>query len=117
MGFIENIPEYMKKLNLMLITSDHEGLPMNLLEALSLQVPVISNSVGGIPDVLDHGNYGTLITQQISKSYVEALIEYINNPGIFIEKSRNGYHYLRNNFSAEKNANKYILLYKKLSSI
>ena len=117
MGFIENIPEYMQKLDLVLITSDHEGLPMNLLEAMSLHVPVISNNVGGIPDVLGHGAYGTLITPQASNGYTEALVKYITNPNDFIEKSKNGYNYLSKNYSAEGNANKYIHLYKSLDAI
>lgn len=117
MGFIENIPKHMQKLDLLLITSDHEGLPMNLLEAMSLQIPVISNSVGGIPDVLGQGNYGTLITQQTLDAYIEVLIKYIINPSTFIEKSRNGYNYLRNNYSAESNAQKYIHLYKMITGL
>ena len=114
LGFIDNIHGYMKDLDLLLITSDHEGLPMNLLEAMSLKIPVISSSVGGIPHVLGHGKYGTLIHQQTTEKYTDAIIEYINNPDAFTRKSVNGYQHLKACYSAEINADKYIQIYNSL---
>ena len=43
------------------MTSDHEGLPMILLEAMALKIPVLAHAVGGIPKLLDYGNCGILI--------------------------------------------------------
>jgi len=44
-----DIHSKMTSLDVLLITSDHEGLPMALLEAMTLETPVISHAVGGIP--------------------------------------------------------------------
>jgi len=41
----------MSTFNLFVMTSDHEGIPMVLLEALALGLKIIAPAVGGIPEV------------------------------------------------------------------
>jgi len=52
-GHCENIIQTLQTLDALLMTSDHEGLPMILLEAMCLQIPIIAHAVGGIPHLLD----------------------------------------------------------------
>lgn len=116
MGFKDNIPAWLAKMNLLMITSDHEGLPMNLLEAMSLKVPVISHAVGGIPGVLGHGDYGMLVSEQNIGSYATLIKQYLRNPDIFIKKAEAGYEFMIENYTAEKNSNAYLKLYRDLRS-
>jgi glycosyltransferase involved in cell wall biosynthesis len=76
-GFIEHLPPYLARMNLLLVTSDHEGLPMSVLEALSLDVPVVAHAVGGISRVLENGRYGILVRNQRPAEYVEAIRSYV----------------------------------------
>ena len=114
MGFKENIAAYLKRMDILMITSDHEGLPMNLLEALCLKVPVISHSVGGITKVLGNGDYGTLVKNQDINEYTKAVSTYIDNADTFTKKANDGYNFIIDNYSAGKNAGKYLTLYKNL---
>lgn len=43
------------------LPSSDEGLPLGLMEAMAVERPVISTSVGGIPDLIDHGRTGWLV--------------------------------------------------------
>ena len=51
-GFRSDVLERLNEHDALLITSDHEGLPTNLLEALALGKPVVARKVGEIPLVL-----------------------------------------------------------------
>ena len=51
-GFRSDVLERLASHDALLITSDHEGLPTNLLEALALGKPVVARRVGEIPLVL-----------------------------------------------------------------
>ena len=74
MGFRTNIPAYLNKMDCLVITSDHEGLPMNLLEALALDKPVVSHTAGGVASVLEQSFKDGLINDNLPHSYVEAII-------------------------------------------
>lgn len=52
LGFQKNAAEWIAAADVLLISSDSEGLPTVLLEALAWQRPVVSTNVGGIAEVL-----------------------------------------------------------------
>lgn len=114
MGFQDNMPAYLAQMDLLFITSDYEGLPMNLLEALGLKVPIVSHAVGGIPKVLNYGECGTLVhTEQIAK-YVEVGQQYVTNRQLLVRKAQNGYRRVKNRYSAKRNALSYVNIYEEL---
>ena len=52
--------KWMASMDIYLMSSDYEGMPLALLEAMSLSLPVVASAVGGIPTVVDHGSNGFL---------------------------------------------------------
>lgn len=52
-GQVDNAARYLTAFDALVISSRTEGTPMVLLEALAAGVPVVTFSVGGIPDVVD----------------------------------------------------------------
>lgn len=114
MGFKSNIHAYLSKMDVLLITSDHEGLPMNLLESLCLGVPVISHAVGAIPKVLANGLYGALVSRQDANEYAERIRGYLSNPDQIVEMVRRGRMMAETRFSATANATAYYDLYTRL---
>lgn len=112
LGFKAAVAPYLARMHLLYITSDHEGLPMNLLEALALECPVVAHGVGGIPRVLDDGRAGTLIRSQSIQPYVEAGNAYIRDAAPFLEKARHGLERVRACYSARSNAAAYKAIYE-----
>ncbi len=52
-GFHQNGAELMADFNCLLMTSDDEGLPITVLEAIAQGIPVVSTDVGGIGELLE----------------------------------------------------------------
>jgi L-malate glycosyltransferase len=48
-------------MDVFVLPSVHEGIPMVLLEALALNCPVVASRVGGIPEVIEHRTSGLLV--------------------------------------------------------
>jgi glycosyltransferase involved in cell wall biosynthesis len=73
LGFVENIPGLLADVDLLLVPSDHEGMPMVVLEAMRQRVLVVAHAVGGLPDVLDSGRAGILLPTQDPVSWANAI--------------------------------------------
>lgn len=59
-GFRRDGRRVMALMDVFLMTSEFEGLPMALLEAMALAKPVVATSVGGIPELVKNGDEGFL---------------------------------------------------------
>jgi glycosyltransferase involved in cell wall biosynthesis len=60
-GHQEQSYDFINMMDIFVLPSLHEGIPMVLLEALALKKPVIASRVGGIPEVISHGVSGMLV--------------------------------------------------------
>jgi glycosyltransferase involved in cell wall biosynthesis len=60
LGEAPDVAKLYRDLDLFVLSSKHEGMPMSVLEAMASGVPVVATSVGGIPDLLAHGRLGWL---------------------------------------------------------
>lgn len=74
LGPKENVADYMQHVDALILTSRFEGLPIVILEALSAGLPVLSTSVGGIPDVITDGVNGFL-SASAQKQDIAAVID------------------------------------------
>jgi glycosyltransferase involved in cell wall biosynthesis len=68
--------------DVLLLPSYFEGLPICILEAMALGMPVISTNVGGIPEVLDNGRCGILLKPGDVPALSRAIIEILQEPAL-----------------------------------
>ncbi len=111
-GHCENITQELQTLDALLMTSDHEGLPMILLEAMCLKIPIIAHAVGGIPHLLERGKCGVLVHDHTAKAFAEAIINLINQPKQHQQLALIAFKRLKQNYSARRTANAYLNIYK-----
>lgn len=72
-GFREDSLRWLAAMDRLCIVSDHEGLPMVLLEAMALRVPIVARNVGGIGDALGDGAGGSLVDSGNPAAFLDAL--------------------------------------------
>lgn len=76
-GSIDDTAHYYRKADIFVLTSDWEGTPNVLLEAMASGLPVIATRVGGVSDIIQNGKTGYLIAPEDEELMVEKLVELI----------------------------------------
>jgi glycosyltransferase involved in cell wall biosynthesis len=56
LGYRDDATRLIAAADLFVLASDHEGLPVTVMEALTLGVPVVATAVGGLPEIVDESN-------------------------------------------------------------
>ena len=85
LGYRNDIPCLLKISNASLSTSYQEGLPVNIMEAMSVGLPVIVTSCRGNSDLVENGENGFIIdrnSENSSNIFVEKILEIKNNPNL-----------------------------------
>ena len=103
-GHCSNIAEEMATLDALLITSDHEGLPMTLLEAMAIGTPVVARSVGGITSACHDGQCCWLTARDDAHALAQILIHCLNNHETREQKRLRAEARVRDHYSASGNA-------------
>ncbi|MEZ4387947.1 MAG: glycosyltransferase family 4 protein [Candidatus Krumholzibacteriia bacterium] len=81
-GFRRDVFALMAHSDLLLMTSHHEGLPYTLLEAMSLGLPTLASDVGGLAEVLRHGETGWLVPPNDPPAVADALATLAADPSL-----------------------------------
>jgi len=115
-GHCDDLGRKLHGMDMLLMTSDHEGLPMILLEAMALQVPVIAHAVGGIPALLDQGSCGILVREHNAAGYGEKIYQLARNQELRSIIRKSAQARINTCYSAERNANNYLLEYSAVTA-
>lgn len=78
-GETSDVHKYLIKSNLFMLISNYEGLPVSIIEALSLGLPVIASDVGGINELVKEGVNGFLVKKKDSVTLSNILNKLLNN--------------------------------------
>lgn len=100
---------YRKNADFFINMSDSEGIPVSIIEALSMGIPAIARNVGGNIDAVIDGVDGILIEKESIKeedldNLAKKIVNYYNNKEEFFALSRNAVSHWRKMFSGERNA-------------
>ena len=111
-GAKNNVADYLACADYFLLSSDWEGLPLAMLEAMSMGCIPISTPAGGVVDVIKNGENGLLCPTFDTTDYYKT-IEKVFAKDFAISKERviNDY---KDNYTMEVCVNKYYDVYKQM---
>jgi glycosyltransferase involved in cell wall biosynthesis len=93
----------------------YENNPLTILEAYANGKPVIGARIGGIPEIIEHGNTGFLFEPGDKKQLQAILYEADQlDKGQYEQMSKNARSFANNNFSPDIHYQKLIETYKKV---
>jgi glycosyltransferase involved in cell wall biosynthesis len=101
-------------MDIFILPSLHEGIPMVLLEALALKRPVVASRVGGIPEVLSHGQSGILVSPAKPAELARAIADLIENQEKAVAIGDAGRVQIESEFSASVMADRTVSIYESL---
>jgi glycosyltransferase involved in cell wall biosynthesis len=113
-GHIDNIYPYIKAMDMILICSDHEGLPMTALESVALDTHLVTHKTGGLIDLLPRTS---LVEDHTPIGYANAILNLIKNPTLLVVQRKFSSEKIHTNMSAKVNAEKVFQLYNTLLEI
>lgn len=90
LGITEDVRDYIGKTDVVVLPSYREGVPRSLLEAASMEKPLITTDAVGCREVVDNNINGLLVTVKDVKSLSNAIIWMIKNPQKRVKMGRNG---------------------------
>ena len=102
-GVSENVQKDIREASVFVLSSDFEGIPNALMEAMSLGVPSISTDCrpGGAAEILTNGENGLLVPAGDSGKLAEAMRKYMDDPEFAEQMGRNAMN-IAETFSQEK---------------
>lgn len=109
-GLQQDVRHFLRQSDCFIISSKWEGLPMALLEAAMVGLPVISTPVGAVPELLEN-NRGYIATHENLSTVMEHVL---NHPEEAHTKALNLQQWVKSHYSAQSMVNKHEILYKEL---
>lgn len=114
LGFVNHASQYLNYLNIYLITSIREGIPLSLFEAFYKKVPVVSTNVSSIPEIIVDGETGMLCEVKDSNSLASKTIQLLNNPELCKKITTNANNLIKEKFTLDIVYKNYYAFYKNL---
>lgn len=116
-GYISNLTEFYKTIDIFVSASHIESFGLALIEAMQFGLPIVASAVGQVPAVLQNGKFGVLVPRT-ENNFIENLVREIaiiaESLAQHGEASRQGYDYYYEKLNPKIFVHAHQALYKQL---
>ena len=113
-GIQKDMPDVYRSIDALVMSSISEGLPLVLLEALAMKVPVVATKVGAIPKVVENRVTGLLCESEDVKGLAQQLRCVILDANLRESITASGRKLMEEKLSAQAMARQYEDIYKEV---
>ncbi len=115
-GWLNDPFELIAVTDISVLTSISESFPYSILEGVKYKKVTVSSAVGGIPDLITHGENGYLFTPGNERELSNYLLDLAANPNLRTEMGNKIFKKAAENFSLKKMCESQLEIYNKILS-
>jgi len=115
LGIQRDIPKILSLIDIFVLPSLSEGVPMVILEAMAAKKPIIATNVGAIPNILSHNETGIIVTPRDHNGIANAILALLKDPDKLADLGHKAYLKVNNKYSSKIMVKKYIEIYNDLA--
>lgn len=113
-GFQEDVAPFLHAMDVFVLPSRTEGLPITILEAMAAGKPVVATTAGGIPEVVRDGETGLLVPPGDPGRLAEAVMRLLEAPALAKALGQAGRTRVTSVFTLEAETEQTAMVYRKV---
>lgn len=113
-GFVVNLPERLGRLDLFVLPSRGDNLPLAVMEAMAAGLPVVATRVGGVPELVAEEETGLLVEPNDPAALAAAVGDLARDPARRRAYGDAGARRMRERFAPETVAERMLALYEEV---
>jgi glycosyltransferase involved in cell wall biosynthesis len=114
-GLCTDMPGAYASMDVFVLASLDEGMPMAVLEALASKKPVVATSVGAVPRLIIHEKTGFLVAPRDVQGLKQAILRLLNDSALRSQLGNAGEVLVKRNHSHENMAQNYLHVYEQVA--
>ena len=116
LGRQNDMPAFYASLDLLVLPSRMEGLPMAVLEGMASGLPVVATAVGEVPQVVESGQTGLVVAAEDPPALAAAISELVRDAALRERMGSKAKARVTEQFSGDRMAAEYLALYRDITS-
>jgi glycosyltransferase involved in cell wall biosynthesis len=113
-GMVGDVHERLREADVFVLATRGDNMPVSVLEAMSLALPVISTRTGGLPELVAHGDTGFLVEPDDAEGLAGAIDRVAQDEALRLRLGRGGAERIERRFARDKVARDMVTLYEGL---
>ena len=114
LGLRTDVPDVLSAADAFVLSSDYEGNPLSVMEAMASGLPIVSTAVGGVPDLFTNGKEGFLHEAGNVEEFAGSMTFLLENPARRKSMGAMAARHAKENFDVSKMVREYELLYEEM---
>jgi glycosyltransferase involved in cell wall biosynthesis len=116
--FQEQLVDYLSQANLFVLpcitagNGDRDGVPVSLMEAMAMGLPVVSTYVSGIPELIEDGRSGLLVQEKEAVALADAMQRLMEDEALCLRLGQAGRQKVAAEFNLDKTSAQLAELFK-----
>jgi glycosyltransferase involved in cell wall biosynthesis len=115
-GARADVPDVLAAMDVAVLSSDYEGIPLSILEFMDAGKPIVATRVGGIPEVIEDGVHGMLVPPRDEAAMAAAVEGVLRDMDRGREMGARARDRCRREFSIDRTVERLEQLYEQLHS-